>query len=77
MHPENGLTVPEMLKAWTIGSQYAMEQESKLGTLEEGKQADIVIFDGNLLTMNIRESRNIKVAKTICDGLDVYSREES
>lgn len=77
VHPENGLTVPEMLKTWTIGSQYAMEQESKLGTLEEGKLADIVIFDGNLMTMNIREIRNIKVVKTICDGLDVYSREES
>ena len=38
---ENTLTVPELLKAWTIGGQKNLGMEEVLGTLEEGKLADI------------------------------------
>ena len=46
---ENTLTVPELLKAWTIGGQKNLGMEEVLGTLEEGKLADITVFDRNLL----------------------------
>ena len=77
VQPENGLTIPEMLKTWTIGSQYAMEQEHILGTLESGKQADIVVFDRNLLKTDIEEIRKAHVLRTICAGQDVYKEMEN
>ena len=77
VQPENGLTIPEMLKTWTIGSQYAMEQERILGTLESGKQADIVVFDRNLLKTDIEEIRKAHVLRTICAGQDVYKEMEN
>ena len=49
---ENTLTVPELLKAWTIGGQKNLGMEEVLGTLEEGKLADITVFDRNLLEIN-------------------------
>ena len=77
VQPENGLTIPEMLKTWTIGSQYAMEQEHILGTLESGKQADIVVFDRNLFKTDIKEIRKAHVLRTICAGQDVYKKMEN
>ncbi|RGT73767.1 amidohydrolase [Ruminococcus sp. AF18-22] len=77
VQPKNGLTIQEMLKTWTVGSQYAMGQEHILGTLESGKQADIVIFDRNLFKADIKEIRKAHVLRTICAGRDVYKEMEN
>lgn len=77
INPENGLTIAEMLDAWTINSQYAMQREDILGTLEAGKRADIVIFTGNLFRTPVEEILEIEVERTIVNGQEVYSRSES
>ena len=41
---ENTLSAAEILKAWTLGGQKSLEMEDKLGTLEEGKIADMLNF---------------------------------
>ena len=66
--PENTITVTEMLKAWTIGGQKNLSMENKLGTLEEGKLADIVVFDRNLLKVSAHEAKEASVLMTIMDG---------
>lgn len=71
---ENTITVSEMLKAWTIGGQRNLGQENKLGTLEEGKLADITVFDRNLLTADIKKIKEAKVIMTIMDGQIVYKK---
>ena len=76
INPENALTVSEMLDAWTINSQYAMEREEILGTLEAGKRADIVIFDKDLFSIPVEKIREAKVRRTLVNGKEVYSREE-
>lgn len=70
--PENTLTVSELLKAWTIGGQRNLGMEEKLGTLEEGKLADIAVFDRNLLEIDKKKAREAKVIMTIMDGKVVY-----
>lgn len=72
INPDNGITVEEMVYAWTYGSQYAMEQESILGTLETGKQADIVIFDGDLFHTPMEKILDVKVVRTLVKGKEVY-----
>ena len=72
MKPDNGMKVEEMVHAWTYGSQYAMEQESILGTLETGKQADIVIFDGDLFHTPMEKILDVKVVRTLVKGKEVY-----
>lgn len=71
-NPNNGLTITEMLKAWTINSQYALEQENILGTLEKDKRADIAIFDSNIFEVPMEDMLSVKVAMTIVDGKIVY-----
>lgn len=74
INPENALTVAEMLDAWTINSQYAMEREDILGTLEAGKRADIVIFSGDLFRTPVEEILGIEVDRTLVNGQEVYNR---
>ena len=71
---ENTITVSEMPKAWTAGGQRNLGQENSLGTLEEGKLADITVFDRNLLATDIKKIREAKVVMTIMDGQIVYKK---
>lgn len=72
--PENTITVAEMLKAWTIGGARNLSIEDKLGTLEEGKFADIVVFDRNLLETDPADAGKASVVLTIMDGKTVYEK---
>lgn len=74
INPKNGLTIEEMVNAWTYGSQYALGQENILGTLEKGKQADIVIFDRDLFNTPINEILDAKVLRTLIKGKEVYKK---
>lgn len=76
INPENGLTVQEMIDAWTINSQYAMEREKELGSIEMGKKADLVIFDRNIFKTPIEEMLLVQVEKTMVNGKIVYTKEE-
>ena len=69
---ENTLSAAEILKAWTLGGQKSLEMEDKLGTLEEGKIADIAIFDRDLTTENPKTVKDAKVILTILDGKIIY-----
>ena len=69
---ENTLSAAEILKAWTLGGQKSLEMEDKLGTFEEGKIADIAIFDRDLTTANPKTVKDAKVILTILDGKIIY-----
>lgn len=71
---ENTITVPELLKAWTIGGQQNIGMEKKLGTLAAGKLADIAVFDRNLLEMEAGNAKQANVLMTIMDGNIVYTK---
>lgn len=47
--------------------------EEVLGTLEEGKLADITVFDRNLLEINPVDARDARVVMTIMDGRTVFT----
>ncbi|ETP72758.1 putative TIM-barrel fold metal-dependent hydrolase [Lachnospiraceae bacterium JC7] len=71
----NMMTVSELLKAWTYGGAYNLSMENIIGTLEKGKRADIVIFDGNLFETDLKAVKNISVETTIFDGKIVYQKQ--
>lgn len=72
---QNMLTIPELLTAWSAGGAYNLYQEDELGTLEEGKKADIVVFDGNLFKTPLEDIRSRKVNVTFVNGQIVYQHE--
>lgn len=70
---KNTITIPELLKAWTINGQIDLYNEHRLGTLEAGKLADIAVLDADIFSTPIENMRSIKVCLTLVDGKIVYS----
>lgn len=73
-HREQAFSRLEALKASTTNAAYASFKEEELGTLEEGKLADLTIFTEDLLTVPEENILDVKVAYTIVDGEIVYQR---
>ncbi|MFI6172949.1 amidohydrolase family protein [Nocardia sp. NPDC051052] len=44
-HHEQAMTVTEALRAYTLDAAYASHQERILGSIEPGKQADLLLVD--------------------------------
>jgi predicted amidohydrolase YtcJ len=69
---ENMLSIPQMLTAWTANGAYDCYSEDRLGTLEPGKLADVVVLQGDVLHMDPADARGINAALTVSDGRVVY-----
>ena len=76
-HPEQKITLAQALQAYTYGSAYGCFREHELGTIEEGKLADLVVLDRNLFDIPESEVLKTKVELTINDGKVVYKSEET
>ena len=74
-YPEHAVTLAEALIAYTRTAAYAESAEDKLGTLEPGKLADIVVIDRNLFTTEPIEIQHAKVDMTMVDGKIVFEAE--
>ncbi len=76
--PENGfnqqeaITPAEVLLGWTINGQKANFDDHRLGTLEEGKLADIAVLNHVIWDAGEEVLKNTKVCLTISDGRVVY-----
>ena len=60
------------IRAMTINSAYIMNMDDKVGSLEIGKYADIIILDQNLFEIPVEEISSTKVLKTILAGKVVF-----
>ena len=68
------LTPYEGLKAITINGAYQHQNDDLKGSIEVGKLADLVILDGNPLTVEPDAIKDLKVLETIKKGEVIYSR---
>jgi predicted amidohydrolase YtcJ len=72
--PDQRISVEDALRAYTINNAYATFEEDIRGSLEEGKLADITVFDRNLLKIPEAEILQTEVTHTIIDGKIVFSK---
>ena len=72
--PEQRISVENALKAYTINNAYATFEDDIRGSLEEGKLADITIFDRNLMKIPENEILQAEVTHTIIDGKIVFEK---
>src|ERR1700758_18941 len=70
--PEEKITLPEAVEAYTMGSAFAEFQEHEKGSITLGKMADIVILSDNIFDFKPEAIRNVKVETTIVGGKVVY-----
>ncbi|MRR17835.1 MAG: hypothetical protein EG826_15410 [Deltaproteobacteria bacterium] len=72
--PEEAISVPDGLKALTTYAAWQINMEKKIGSIEPGKYADLIILDRNPLTVNPDSLREIQVQSTFVNGKEVWSR---
>lgn len=72
--PEQKITVEEALRAYTRANAYGAFMEDRIGTIEVGKRADLVILSEDLLKIDATLIPEVRVEHTIVDGEVVYSR---
>jgi predicted amidohydrolase YtcJ len=70
--PEQKLTVPETVEAYTMGSAYAEFQENEKGSITPGKLADMVLLSDDIFSIPPEKIRSVKVLKTIVGGKIVW-----
>jgi predicted amidohydrolase YtcJ len=61
-----------MLYAYTINAARALAEQSRIGSIAPGKQADFTLLDRDVLTVTAEEARDTKVLWTIVGGKTVY-----
>jgi predicted amidohydrolase YtcJ len=72
--PEQKITVAEAVRAYTMGSAYASDDEKLKGSIEAGKLADLVVLSDDIFKINPVEIEKAKVVMTIFDGKVIYER---
>jgi len=70
--PEEKITLPEAVEAYTMGSAFTEFQEREKGSITPGKLADMVILSDNIFDLKPEAIRNVKVQTTIVGGKIVY-----
>lgn len=72
--PHEAITIEEALHAYTLGGALASGDSAHRGSIEPGKQADLVILDRNPLHCPPHDLPAIRVQSTWVGGECVYSR---
>ncbi|MDD6311133.1 MAG: amidohydrolase [Firmicutes bacterium] len=66
------ITLPQALRANTMGGAIAYSRPDEIGSLEAGKLADIIVLDRALFGQDVSEVKNAKVVLTMMDGKITY-----
>ena len=77
MGDEQKITREEALRIYTNNGAYMLQQEDRLGSLEDGKYADLVVLRDDYLTMPEDEIRKVKVLLTMVGGRITYEAAEA
>jgi predicted amidohydrolase YtcJ len=72
--PEQRISVPEAVHAYTMGSAYAAMEENIKGSLEPGKLADLTILSDDIFHIDPVEICNTQVDITVFDGQVIFER---
>ena len=65
-----------MIRSFTINGARAIFMEDRIGSLEVGKTADLVVLSQNILEVDPGEIHNTVPLLTYFAGLEVYRSEE-
>ena len=73
---DQALTLPEMLTGYTINGARQLRLAAQTGSIEEGKQADLVVLERDLFAEPPHRIHAVRVAMTMLGGRVVYQRAE-
>ena len=73
--PQERVTLPQMIAAYTIDGAYLCFEEKDGGSLETGKWADLIVLDRNLFELPPHEIHAARVLWTLLEGTTVWRDE--
>jgi len=74
--PRHMISMEEAIKCFTLNCAYGCLREDRVrGSLQEGKLADIVVIDRNIVKNDPHDVLNMNVMMTIVDGRIVFQRD--
>ena len=76
MHPEEALTREQAIRFYTMNNAYILFLDKEVGSLETGKQADMIVLDRDLLTCPVDDIKETKVLKTWLAGKLVHDADK-
>ena len=74
--PDQQLTREQAMRARTANCAWNLMQEDRLGTLEVGKHADLVVLSGDYFSVPIDDIRTLRSVLTIVGGRIVFADAE-
>jgi predicted amidohydrolase YtcJ len=76
LHPEECLSREQAIRFYTINNAHLLFLEDQIGSLEEGKRADLVVLDRDLLTCPEDEIKDTRCLQTYLNGKRVYEQKK-
>lgn len=73
VNPQERISLAAALRVYTYGSACSINREDEIGTLEEGKLADIIVLNKNLFSIPACEILNTQVILTMLDGNIIFN----
>lgn len=73
--PEQAVSLDEALKIYTLNGARALRLESRIGSLQPGKSAQIIVLDRNPFKIPAADIGDTQVRMTYFEGKLVYSSE--
>ncbi len=74
MGPNQGVTIDEAIRMFTINGAFASFEERIKGSITEGKLADLVVLDRDPRTVEPEELHTLRAQLTMIDGRIAYER---
>ena len=71
---DEAITIDEAIKGCTINAAYQIFMDKKIGSLEVGKYADMVIVSDNPKKVAPDDLEKIEILQTYVEGKLVYSK---
>ena len=69
------LELPELIRGYTLSAAHQLHMEDRIGSLEVGKKADLVVLEKNLFDVPTQNIHEVQVTRTFVDGELVFMRE--
>jgi hypothetical protein len=70
--PQETVTLPEILTAYTSAGAYASRREAEVGMLRAGMRADLAVLDRDLFEVKPERIHDIRIVATLVDGEVVF-----
>lgn len=74
---EEAVDLMTALRAYTIGSAWALGLEGETGSIQAGKAADLIVLDGDITSIPVTAIHAMKVLLTMVEGSPVHGSLES